>query len=117
MLAFINKNRGLWIILIAVLTLLAHFFTYNNLGFHRDELLYLALGRHLATGFWSNPPLIGLISYLSQLIPGDTLFTTRLFPAIAGAVLVIITGLIARELGRRKNACITAGFCRYAGLG
>jgi hypothetical protein len=93
-------NRNLfWVILIAIITLLVHFFTYNNLGFHRDEFLYLALGKHLAAGYWSNPPLIGLISYLSQLLPGDALFNTRLLPAIAGAVLVVLTGLIARDLG------------------
>lgn len=97
-----------WVILIALFTLLIHLFTYNNLGFHRDEFLYLALGKHMAAGFWSNPPLIGLISYLSQLLPGDPLFTTRLFPAIAGAFLVLITGLITRELGGKLYAQILA---------
>lgn len=101
----------LWIILISVISLVVHLVTYNNLGFHRDEFLYLALGEHLATGYWSNPPLIGLISYLSQLLPGDPLFTTRLIPAIAGAILILLTGLITRELGgnlyAQVLACIT----------
>jgi hypothetical protein len=104
-----KKDMGLlWIMLIAVSTMLVHFLTYNNLGFHRDEFLYLSLGRHLATGYWSNPPMIGFISYLSQLLPGDPLFTTRLLPAIAGAVLVMITGLIVRELGGAGYAQILA---------
>lgn len=95
-----TSNKGLpWVYLIAGITMLFHLVTYNKLGFHRDEFLYLALGRHLSTGYWSNPPLIGLISYLSQLLPGDALFTTRLIPAFAGAVLVLLTGLTARELG------------------
>jgi hypothetical protein len=98
----------LWVLLIAVISLLVHVFTYNNLGFHRDELLYLALGKHLAAGYWSNPPLIGLISFLSQLLPGDPLFTTRLIPAIAGAVLILLTGLIVRELGGKLYAQILA---------
>ena len=59
-----------WTGLIAVFTLVVHMVTYNTLGFHRDELLYLALGKHLAAGYWSNPPLIGFISFLSQLLPG-----------------------------------------------
>jgi hypothetical protein len=102
-------NRDLlWVMLIAIISLLVHLLTYNNLGFHRDEFLYLALGKHLAAGYWSNPPLIGLISYLSQLLPGDVLFTTRLLPAIAGAVLVVLTGLIARELGGGLYAQILA---------
>jgi 4-amino-4-deoxy-L-arabinose transferase-like glycosyltransferase len=103
----LNQNL-LWVILISVMSLLVHLFTYNNLGFHRDEFLYLALGEHLATGYWSNPPLIGLISYLSQILPGDPLLTTRLFPAIAGAVLVLLTGLIARELGGKLYAQVLA---------
>jgi len=104
-----KSNHGLlWVYLIAGITLLVHLFTYNNLGFHRDEFLYLALGRHLSTGYWSNPPLIGLISYLSQLLPGDSLFTTRLFPAIAGAVLILVTGLTARELGGKLYSQVLA---------
>jgi hypothetical protein len=101
-------NNLAWIILISLISLLIHFFTYNNLGFHRDELLYLALGRHLSTGYWSNPPLIGIISYISQLIPGDSLFTTRLFPSLAGAFLVFLTGITARELGGKSYAQILA---------
>ncbi len=97
-----------WIVLIAVLSFVLHIATYNTLGFHRDELLYLALGRHLAAGYWSNPPLIGFISYLSQLLPGDTLFALRLFPAAAGALLVVITGLMTREMGGKKFAQVLA---------
>jgi hypothetical protein len=105
----LTPNRDLlWVMLIAIISLLVHLFTYNILGFQRDEFLYLALGKHLAAGYWSNPPLIGFISYLSQLLPGDTLFTTRLLPAIAGAVLVVLTGLIARELGGRLYAQVLA---------
>jgi len=99
-----NKRDLLWIGIISLFCLVIHFLTYNKLGFHRDELLYLALGKHLAAGYWSNPPLIGFISYVSQLLPGDALFNTRLIPAVAGAFLVFLTGLTARELGGRLFA-------------
>ena len=103
------KNRDLiGVYAVAIFALVVHLITYNNLGFHRDEFLYLALGRNLAFGYWSNPPMIGLISYLSQLLPGDPLFTTRLIPAIAGSVLVILTGLITRELGGNVYAQLLA---------
>jgi hypothetical protein len=74
-----------WTVLIAVFTLVVHMATYNTLGFHRDELLYLALGKHLAAGYWSTPPFTGFVSYVAQLLPGNTLFALRLFPALAGA--------------------------------
>ncbi len=98
----------LWIGIISLISMLIHFLTYNQLGFHRDELLYLALGKHLASGYWSNPPLIGFISFVSQLLPGDTLFNTRLIPALAGAFLVFLTGLSSRELGGRLFAQVLA---------
>jgi hypothetical protein len=105
----INKIPDLfWIVLIAVFTFVLHIATYNTLGFHRDELLYLALGKHLSAGYWSNPPLIGFVSYLSQLLPGKALFSLRLFPALAGAVLIVITGLMTRELGGKRYAQILA---------
>ena len=97
-----------WTGLIAAFTVVVHMATYNTLGFHRDELLYLALGKHLAAGYWSNPPLIGFISYFAQLLPGNTLFTLRLFPALAGALLIIITGLMTKELGGKTYAQVLA---------
>jgi hypothetical protein len=102
------KSDFFWISVISVFSLFLHFLTYDKLGFHRDEFLYLALGKHLAAGYWSNPPLIGYLSFLSQCIPGDPLFNTRLIPALAGAFLVFLTALIARELGGRLYAQIMA---------
>lgn len=97
-----------WISLLALVSMLIQFLAYKPLGFHRDEFLYLSLGKHLATGYWSNPPLIGLISALSQLLPGHSIFDTRLFPALAGAGLIILTGLITKELGGGRFAQIFA---------
>ncbi|HLO57345.1 MAG TPA: glycosyltransferase family 39 protein [Bacteroidales bacterium] len=96
----LSKDKGLfWIIVIASAGFLFHLFTYNTLGFHRDEFLYLSLGKHLSAGYWSNPPLIGLVSYLAQLLPFGPLFSIRLVSAIAGFLLVLLTGLIVGELG------------------
>jgi hypothetical protein len=97
-----------WICILALVSLLIQLLAYKPLGFHRDEFLYLALGRHLDTGYWSNPPLIGLISALSQLLPGNSIFTTRFFPGLAGAVLVILTGLICKEMGGKRFAQLFA---------
>jgi hypothetical protein len=97
-----------WTGLIALVTLAVHMATYNTLGFHRDELLYLAVGKHPAAGYWSNPPFIGIVSYFLQFLPGKTLFILRLFPALAGALLIILTGLMTRELGGKTYAQVLA---------
>jgi hypothetical protein len=56
----------------ALIKTLLHLFTAQTLGLHRDELLYLTLGKHIDWGYWSNPPLIGMISWMTQHTLGDS---------------------------------------------
>lgn len=88
--------------------LLLHLAANGLWGFHRDELLYLAMGAHLDWGFWSNPPSIGLFGWLAQHLPGDGTGSVRLIPALLGAMLVGLTGLLARELGGGRAAVAMA---------
>lgn len=88
----------------------------NNLGFHRDEFLYLALGRHLDWGFWSNGPFIGLLAWFSQTFLGDSLWATRLLPALAGGALVLLTGLMVRRLGGGQVAQLLCGVAMLGSL-
>lgn len=100
----------------ALAKFLLHLFTNTNYGFHRDELLYLALGKHLDWGYWSNPPFIGFISFLNQSIFGDGLFATRLAPAFFGSATLFLICLMARDLGGKKYAQILAGVAGLTSL-
>lgn len=93
----------------ALFKILLHLATANTLGFHRDEFLYLALGRHLDWGFWSNPPFIGFVSWLSQNLLGDSLIATRFLSALCGGGLVLLTGLLVRDLGGGRYAQVLCG--------
>jgi hypothetical protein len=73
-------------------------------GFHRDELLYLAMGRHLRLWAMDFPPAIALIANAVRATLGDSLPALRLVPAITGTLLLIAAGLIARELGGGARA-------------
>ncbi|HEV2386347.1 MAG TPA: glycosyltransferase family 39 protein [Candidatus Acidoferrales bacterium] len=90
--------------LLAGLTLALHLVFGGRYGFFRDELYYLACGRHLAWGYVDQPPLIAVVARLSGLLLGRSLFAVRFFPALAGAAVVFLTGLLARELGGGKWA-------------
>lgn len=88
---------------------LLHLFTADTLGFHRDEFLYLALGRHLDWGFWSNPPFIGFIGWFIQTFLGDSLLATRIPSAFAGGALLLLTGLMVRDLGGGRFGQVLSG--------
>jgi 4-amino-4-deoxy-L-arabinose transferase-like glycosyltransferase len=97
-----NRNYSTESVLIAVFSmaaLLVHLLTNGRYGYFRDELYYIACGRHLAFGYVDQPPLSILLLRVSQVLLGDSLFAIRLLPALAGAAIVALTGLIARELG------------------
>jgi 4-amino-4-deoxy-L-arabinose transferase-like glycosyltransferase len=95
-------------------TLLIHFLTNGHYNYFRDELYYIACGQHLAFGYVDLPPLSALLVRLSRVLFGDSLFAIRFLPAVAGALNVALTGMIARELGGRRWAVAlscTASLC------
>src|SRR5262245_66693435 len=87
------------IVVFSVAALLVHLLTTGRYGYFRDELYYIACGRHLAFGYVDQPPLSILLLQLSQSLLGNSLHAIRFLPALAGAATVALTGLIARELG------------------
>lgn len=99
-----SNSAILWFL--AFVKLMLHFFTNGRYGYHLDELYYMAAGNRLDWGYTEFPPLVAIVAHFSRSLMGDSLFSIRFFPAIAGALLVILTGLIARELGGR-------GFAQY----
>src|SRR5213083_687993 len=106
-----NRNYSTESVMIAVFSmaaLLVHLLTNGRYGYFRDELYYIACGRHLAFGYVDQPPLSILLLRLSQLLLGDSLFAIRLLPALAGAAIVALTGIIAREMGGRAWAIALA---------
>src|SRR5437773_1926241 len=96
------------IILFSVVALVVHLLTIGRYGYFRDELYYIACGRHLAFGYVDQPPLSILLLRLSEILFGNSLFAIRLLPALAGASTIAITGAIARELGGRAWAIALA---------
>jgi 4-amino-4-deoxy-L-arabinose transferase-like glycosyltransferase len=68
-------------------------------GFHRDELLYLAMGRHLRLWTMDFPPGIALVANAVRAVLGDSLPALRLLPAVAGTLVLVLAALTAAALG------------------
>jgi len=94
---------------LCVIKLLIHFFSNGQYGFHRDELLYLALGEHLDVGYMEVPPFIAVAAKVSRVLFGESLFAMRFFPAVAGVFVVWLACRFARELGGGRFAVLVAG--------
>jgi 4-amino-4-deoxy-L-arabinose transferase-like glycosyltransferase len=68
-------------------------------GWQRDELYYAVAGRHLQGGYVEFPPVTALVSALARVAFGWSLVGFRLFAILAGACVVVLAALVARELG------------------
>jgi 4-amino-4-deoxy-L-arabinose transferase-like glycosyltransferase len=80
-------------------------------GFHRDELLYLGMGKHLRLWEMDFPPAIAIVAEGSRAVLGDSLVAIRFLPALFGSAVLVLAALIARELGGGRNAQGLAAFC------
>lgn len=96
-----------WVHLLAALLaakLLLHFCLNAQWSFHRDELLYLALGRNLDWGYASVPPGISFWAWFGDRVLGGSVGAIRLIATLFGTGTVLLTGLIAKEMLGDKTA-------------
>ena len=70
------------IVAIALFNIVVRLLLFDNLEYHRDELLYFSLGQHPDFGYATVPPLIGWMAWLMQNIFGYSTFSVRFLPAL-----------------------------------
>ena len=109
-----SPRRGsLWtgnavLVAIAAAIAIVHLLTNNRYGFHRDELQFLSDARHLDWGFVAYPPLTPFLEHILLALFGVSMVGLRLFAVLAQAAAIVVTGLMARELGGARLAQATA---------
>jgi 4-amino-4-deoxy-L-arabinose transferase-like glycosyltransferase len=96
------------VVWIAVGTVLIHLATGSRYGFDRDELMALEDARHLAWGYVQYPPMTAFFGRVSLAMFGTSLVGFRFFAAVAQAAAVVLTGLMAKAMGGKKWAQVTA---------
>lgn len=96
------------LLVIAAVSLSMHLATNGAYGLHTDELYYIMSGQHPALGYVDYPPVTPMLARLNTSLFGISPWTLRLFPALAVAAVVYLTGLCARELGGGRGVSILA---------
>lgn len=94
------------LLVVAAVKFAIHLATNGVYGFQRDEMYYVISGQHPALGYVDYPPVTPLLARLNTSIFGISPWTLRLFPALAGAVVVFLAGMCAREMGAGRGITI-----------
>jgi hypothetical protein len=97
-------------ILLAIAAAMAilHIATNGRYGFHRDELQVLSDALHPSWGYVALPPLTPFLERIGMALFGLSLVGLRLFAVLAQAAVIVVSGLMARELGGKRMAQIAA---------
>jgi hypothetical protein len=97
------------LVVLAVARILLQTLCNGHYGFHRDELATFDDARYLAWGYVAYPPVTPFIARIGLALFGPWLPGLRLFAVAAQAVAMVLTGMMARELGGRRWAQVVAG--------
>lgn len=103
-----SRSGAAWVLGIAAAIAVLHLLTNSRYGFHRDELQVLSDARHLAWGFVPYPPFTPAMERVGLAWFGLSVAGLRVFSVIAQFFVVVLSGLMARELGGRRLAQATA---------
>lgn len=93
---------------LSFLLFFVHMLVSGRYGYFVDELYYLACSHHLDWGYVDQAPLIAVVTWFERVTLGDSLQALRFLPAVAAGLKVLLTGLIAQELGARRYAVALA---------
>ena len=96
------------LVYIALATVVLHLILGNRYGWHRDELATLEDARHLAWGYPAYPPVTPFFGRLSLELFGTSVRSFRFFANLSQAAAVVLTGLMARDMGARRGAQLVA---------
>lgn len=100
---WLQQNR--LIVFLALVKFLIPLVVLNNnvWELHRDEYLYYQQGQHLAFGYLECPSLLAFMASISSLAGGSA-FTVKFWPAFFGALTLVVTTSIVKEMGGKLFA-------------
>lgn len=97
-----------WVALFVAIKLAVSLAFANRYGWHGDELYFLAASHHLDFGYVDFPPIVPLVAGADQAIAAGSLMALRAAVALGGSAVLVLSALIARELGATSRAQVWA---------
>ena len=100
--ALLSSDIGI-LILLALVRVILQIPTNGQYGFHQDELVTMDIAsRGLAWGYVAWPPVTPFLARLALALFGLSPIGLRSFAVIAEGLVMLLTGLMIRDLGGRR---------------
>src|SRR4051794_16412025 len=96
------------VLVVIALKSLVNLAVVRRYGWHWDELYYRVAGQHLQLGYVDFPPITPVLARAAELVLPGSLVGLRVLAIAAGAGVVALAALLARELGASERAQVLA---------
>jgi 4-amino-4-deoxy-L-arabinose transferase-like glycosyltransferase len=104
--ALLSSDIGI-LVLLSLARILLQVFTNGQYGFHQDELVTMDIAtRQLAWGYVAWPPFTPFLARVALALYGPSLIGLRSFAVLAEGLVMLLTGLMIRDLGGGRWAQI-----------
>lgn len=110
-----SPRLALALVLVAARVALPLLLVHPAWGYHRDELLYFAMGDHLDLFRMQFPPLIALLARASTAAFGDAVWSARVPAALGGGAVLAVQLALATRLGAGRWALGAIALANLAG--
>jgi hypothetical protein len=95
---YFQKNLKVTIIIFfVIIKLLLHLVADFNWGLDGDEVYHIDSGKHLAGGYITFPPMIGLLAWIQNLFSSESVFVHHLSVHIAASLIYILLRLVIQH--------------------
>lgn len=102
------KKGTIFLFIFILIKLILQYVVVNPIyELHRDEFLHLDQAKHLAWGYHSVPPVTSWLSWLILHL-GNSYFWIKFFPALFGALTIVVVWKTIETLKGSLYACILA---------
>ena len=105
-------KKEYWIITIFVtLKLGVHMIMNLNAGFDGDEIMHIEAGNHLAWGYMTIQPFVGLMASLQGLFHSESVFIHHLSSHVVSVLILLLSGKMVMKLGGNWKTILLVFTC------
>ncbi len=97
--------------MVAAGLLAVHMLLAGRYGIFRDEMYYVACGKHLAFGYVDHPPLVAVMARATTAVLGESVRALRVLPGLCAAATALLGAELARALRGGPFAQLLAAVC------
>lgn len=100
-----NKS-SFWLLGTLIIFAIIKIFVAVHFELNSEEAQYWTWSKHLQFSYYSKPPMIAYMNWLSTLIFGNTVLGIRINAVIIGMLISIVSYLLSLELFKNQNTAI-----------